>query len=159
MAIERDKSIVATEIVDALSNTVGYGTGKKISDFPSGAPTSNDKILFEQNGEGKSTTLADLPISTKAQAALNTKISGFSDGFGNKSSTPIFLPDIAANLMLFFSTFAACGLYVIRKESASAIFILPVKEAAGFTVTKGDNSVILNNSTNVGGVYTLIYFI
>ena len=59
MAIERDKSIVATEIVDALSNTVGYGTGKKISDFPSGAPTSNDKILFEQNGEGKSTTIGN----------------------------------------------------------------------------------------------------
>lgn len=132
---------------------------KTISQFDAATPTSNDKILFEQNGEGKSTALADLPISTKAQAALNTKVSGFSDGFGNNSSAAIFLPDIAVNLMLFFSTFNACGLYIIRKESASAIFILPIKEAAGITVTAGDNSVILNNSTSVGGVYTLIYFI
>ena len=131
---------------------------KAISQFDAATPTSNDKILFEQNGEGKSTALADLPISTKAQAALNTKINGFSNGFGNNSSTAIFLPGIIPNLMLFFSTFAVCGLYIIRRESASAIFILPVKEAAGITITKGDNnSLILNNSTSVGGVYTLIY--
>lgn len=60
MAIERDKSIVATEIVDALSNTVGYGTGKKISDFPSGTPTENDRILIEQGGAGKSSTIENL---------------------------------------------------------------------------------------------------
>ena len=161
---------------------------KTISQFDAATPTSNDKILFEQNGEGKSTTLADLPISTKTQAALNTKvntadvltidqiitspdlsgkvasasavktkISGFSNGFGNNSSVAIPLPDYMVNLMLFFSTFSTCGLYIIRKESASAIFILPVKEAAGFTITKGNNSVILNNSTGVGGVYTLLY--
>ena len=130
---------------------------KAISQFDAATPTSNDKILFEQNGEGKSTALADLPISTKAQAALNTKINGFSNGFGNNSSTAIFLPDNVANLMLFFSTFNACGLYIMRKESASAIFISPVKEAAGFTITTGNNSVILNNSTGVGGVYTLLY--
>ena len=130
---------------------------KAISQFDAATPTSNDKILFEQNGEGKSTALADLPISTKAQAALNTKVSGFSNGFANNSSTAITLPGIVVNLMLFFSTFSACGLYIIRKESASAIFILPVKEAAGITITKGSDSVILNNSTGVGGVYTLLY--
>lgn len=161
---------------------------KTISQFDAATPTSNDKILFEQNGEGKSTTLADLPVSTKTQAALNTKvntadvltinqimtspdlsgkvasasavkakISGFSEGFGNHSSAAIPLPDMVINLMLFFSTFNTCGLYVIRKESASAIFILPVKEATGITITKGNNSVILNNTTGVGGVYTLLY--
>lgn len=47
---------------------------KAISQFDAAMPTSNDKILFEQNGEGKSTVLADLPVSTKTQAALNTKV-------------------------------------------------------------------------------------
>lgn len=47
---------------------------KAISQFDAATPTSNDKILFEQNGEGKSTTLASLPISTKAQAALDAKV-------------------------------------------------------------------------------------
>lgn len=32
---------------------------KTISQFEAAAPTSNDKILFEQNGEGKSATIGD----------------------------------------------------------------------------------------------------
>ena len=47
---------------------------KTISQFDAATPASNDKILFEQNGEGKSTTLADLPVSTKTQAALDAKV-------------------------------------------------------------------------------------
>lgn len=46
---------------------------KKISEFVSATPTSEDKILFEHNGSGKSTALADLPIPTKVQTALNDK--------------------------------------------------------------------------------------
>lgn len=47
---------------------------KAISQFDAATPTSNDKILFEQNGEGKSAILEDLPISIKTQTALNTKL-------------------------------------------------------------------------------------
>lgn len=47
---------------------------KAISQFDAATPTSNDKILFEQNGEGKSAALADLPVSTKTQDALGTKV-------------------------------------------------------------------------------------
>lgn len=47
---------------------------KTISQFDAATPASNDKILFEQNGEGKSATLANLPISTKAQTALDAKV-------------------------------------------------------------------------------------
>lgn len=47
---------------------------KTISQFDAATPASNDKILFEQNGEGKSATLAELPISTKTQTALDTKV-------------------------------------------------------------------------------------
>lgn len=44
---------------------------KKISEFTSGTPTASDKILFEQNGTGKSTNFADIPIPTKVQTALD----------------------------------------------------------------------------------------
>ena len=47
---------------------------KTISQFDAATPASNDKILFEQNGEGKSATLAELPIPTKVQSKLDTKI-------------------------------------------------------------------------------------
>ena len=47
---------------------------KTISQFPSGIPADNDYILFEQNGEGKSATFADLPVSTAVQGGLDTKI-------------------------------------------------------------------------------------
>ena len=47
---------------------------KKISEFVSATPTSEDKILFEHSGSGKSTTLSNLPISAQTQAALDTKV-------------------------------------------------------------------------------------
>lgn len=47
---------------------------KTISQFPSGIPADNDYILFEQNGEGKSTTLASLPVPTSVQSKLDTKV-------------------------------------------------------------------------------------
>ena len=36
---------------------------KTISQFPSGIPTNNDYILFEQNGEGKSAKFSDFSLS------------------------------------------------------------------------------------------------
>lgn len=48
-------------IRNAFVNCVGYADGvKKISDFPSVTPTSNDKILVENGGTGKSATIADI---------------------------------------------------------------------------------------------------
>ena len=62
-------------IREAFRKCVGFADGvNKISDFPNVTPASSDKILIEQGGEGKSATLADLPISTKVQNGLDTKI-------------------------------------------------------------------------------------
>lgn len=62
-------------IREAFRKCVGYADGvNKISDFPNATPTSSDMILIEQGGEGKSATLADLPIPTKVQNGLDTKI-------------------------------------------------------------------------------------
>ena len=47
-------------IREAFRKCVGYADGvNKISDFPSSTPTSSDKILIEQGGEGKSSTIAN----------------------------------------------------------------------------------------------------
>ena len=62
-------------IREAFRKCVGFADGvNKISDFPSVTPASSDKILIEQGGAGKSATLADLPISTKVQSGLDTKV-------------------------------------------------------------------------------------
>ena len=62
-------------IREAFRKCVGFADGvNKISDFPSVTPASSDKILIEQGGNGKSATLADLPIPTKVQSGLDTKI-------------------------------------------------------------------------------------
>ena len=47
-------------IRNAFVNCVGYADGvKKISDFPSVTPTANDKLLVENGGTGKSTTIVN----------------------------------------------------------------------------------------------------
>ena len=47
-------------IRNAFVNCVGYADGvKKISDFPSATPTESDKILIENGGTGKSTTIVN----------------------------------------------------------------------------------------------------
>ena len=62
-------------IREAFRKCVGFADGvNKISDFPNVTPASSDKILIEQGGEGKSAPLESLPISTKVQSALDTKI-------------------------------------------------------------------------------------
>ena len=62
-------------IREAFRKCVGFADGvNKISDFPNVTPASSDKILIEQGGDGKSATLADLPIPTKVQSGLDTKI-------------------------------------------------------------------------------------
>ena len=47
-------------IRNAFVNCVGYADGvKKISDFPSVTPMANDKLLVENGGTGKSTTIVN----------------------------------------------------------------------------------------------------
>ena len=60
---------------------------KTISQFDAATPTSDDKILFEQNGEGKSATLADLPVSTKTQATIQSALSSQLDVLNTKVNT------------------------------------------------------------------------
>ena len=43
---------------------------KTISQFDAATPASNDKILFEQNGEGKSTTIKNLTLAQIYQTRL-----------------------------------------------------------------------------------------
>ena len=52
-------------IREAFRKCVGFADGvNKISDFPSVAPASSDKILIEQNGNGKSASIQNLILNT-----------------------------------------------------------------------------------------------
>lgn len=160
---------------------------KAISQFDAATPASNDKILFEQNGEGKSATLADLPVSTKTQTALDTKVntanvlsleeimattdltgkvasagsvknkaSAITGRFGPNITFAVPIPN-ALLQVLFIDTFSSCGLYIIRYESSSSLFILPVKPIDNMTVTASNGSVMLTNNQSFGGDYLVIF--
>lgn len=88
MAISQNDPIKAVEVVDALNNTVGYGTGKKISDFPTAIPTENDQLLIEQNGEGKSAKINTLIYKARKRnfILIGDSFGGGVDGNNNTQS-------------------------------------------------------------------------
>lgn len=49
-------------------------TIKKISEFVAGTPTSEDKILFEQNGKRKSATISDVGRATGINKLVQTNL-------------------------------------------------------------------------------------
>ena len=67
-------------IRNAFVNCVGYADGvKKISDFPSVTPTANDKLLVENGGTGKSTTIRNAVNTcslTYEEIMASTNLSG-----------------------------------------------------------------------------------
>lgn len=52
----------------------------------------------------------------------------------------------------------ATALYLIRKESSSKIYCIPVKSSTQVSVTyNGENKLILTNSATYGGTYTVLF--
>lgn len=52
----------------------------------------------------------------------------------------------------------ATALYLIRKESSSKIYCIPVKSSAQVSVAyNGENKLILTNSATYGGTYTVLF--
>lgn len=50
------------------------------------------------------------------------------------------------------------ALYLIRKESSSKIYCIPVKSSTQVSVTyNGENKLILTNSATYGGTYTVLF--
>ena len=50
------------------------------------------------------------------------------------------------------------ALYLIRKESSSKIYYIPVKSSTQVSVTyNGENKLILTNSATYGGTYTVLF--
>lgn len=62
--------------------------------------------------------------------------------------------------LLCINTFeeASSAMYMIRKESATSIFCVPIKSSAKITLAKnGENALKLTDSANVGGAWTAFY--
>ena len=124
---------------------------KAISQFDAATPTSSDKILFEQNGEGKSTALADLPISTKTQAALDTKI--------NKTDS-LTLEEIMASTDLSGKVTSASALNSFRKLQD----IIITEIYSNTDITKLNNGLYFITGpyspiNGVQGAYNTLYII
>ena len=117
-------------IREAFRKCVGFADGvNKISDFPNATPASSDKILIEQGGEGKSATLADLPIPTKVQSGLDTKIN-YTDS-------------------LTYEQIMASTDLTNKVASASA-----VKESSIVPNYSASNRIAVTELTTVGGTWT-----
>ena len=87
---------------------------KKISEFVSATPTSEDKILFEHNGAGKSATISDVG---KAMGLSTVATSGSYNDLSNKPTIPnvkneIYLGDL--------NQATTSGFYRIKYDQANA---------------------------------------
>ena len=125
-------------IREAFRKCVGYADGvNKISDFPSVTPTSSDKLLIEQDGSGKSTTVRNLGKSIGINKELLWE---------NSSPTSAFL---SQNINI--SSYSYKMLIIIFKETTSSNylheFILNV-EKAGF--------VKIFSTTNYSNIKTMM---
>lgn len=117
-------------IREAFRKCVGFADGvNKISDFPSVTPVLSDKILIEQGGNGKSATLADLPISTSVQNKLDTKVN-YTDS-------------------LTYEQIMASTDLTNKVASASA-----VKDTCMVPNYSNNNAIAVTELTTVGGAWT-----
>ena len=97
-------------IRNAFVNCVGYADGvKKISDFPSATPTANDKILVENGGTGKSTTISNAINTcslTYEEIMATTDLSGkiASANALKVASQTIGVPDYSKKVLISDST-------------------------------------------------------
>ena len=122
-------------IREAFRKCVGFADGvNKISDFPSVTPASSDKILIEQGGEGKSATLADLPIPTKVQSSLDTKI--------NKTDALTYEEIMASNPPVDLNL-------AVAKASA----VKDISETKTYNVAVGSNTLIFRKVGKIVSVY------
>ena len=73
-------------------------------------------------------------------------------------NTDIDITKWAVTSLLCIATYNETAMYVIRKETSSKIFCLPIKSSTQLTVSKnGENSISLANSMTEGGNWTVFY--
>lgn len=85
---------------------------KKISEFVSATPTSEDKILFEHNGAGKSATISDVG---KAMGLSTVATSG---NYNDLSNKPPYIENMVHTADLDY--LVTSGFYRIQQDQANS---------------------------------------
>ena len=128
---------------------------KTISQFPPGTPTDNDYILFEQNGEGKSTTIGD---------AVNTcslsygEIMATTTDLTNKVASAEALKEIAKLDLLWTNaspTSAFDRQTISLDVSKYKYFLISVKNNINSNEERYMNVVLKNVHNRIIGIDTL----
>ena len=124
MAISSYSEILAKDIKGEFSNCVGYGTNStKISGFTSGTPAASDKILFEQNGNGRSTTVENLRKIT----GINVDLLWSNDNTETAFSARVIPLDLSNYKLVYIK------LIYLMEDGASGYLLLPVGEETSFS--------------------------
>ena len=93
--------------------------------------------------------------------AVNELTENRGHAYGEKftsGNTDIDITKWAVTSLLCIATYNETAMYVIRKETSSKIFCLPIKSSTQLTVSKnGENSISLANSMTEGGNWTVFY--
>lgn len=131
-------------IREAFRKCVGYADGvNKISDFPMVTPASSDKILIEQGGEGKSATLADLPIPKSVQNKLDTKVN-YTDSLSYE--------EIMATTDLTNKVSSASALKTLDGKLQRGILLIVdlTRPTATFELSTNVNYLLVNSDGSLG---------
>ena len=136
-------------IREAFRKCVGYADGvNKISDFPSVTPTKNDKILIEQGGTGKSTTIGDAVNTcslTYEEIMASTDLSGkVASASGLKS-----LNNLISNIVN--TIIANNNLYNLLKGGVNSIKIESGTSIGSYTAPNNLRGIAVRDKTNIIG--------
>lgn len=130
---------------------LGAATAEEVSALKGDKANKADVLSLE---EIQAST--DLSGKIASASTVKDKVDGIRLGFSSNSETMIPLPN-ALTMLLIVMTFDALGVYAIRKESPTKIFVHVVKDSSAFILSASNNSLILNNTNSVGGDYLLMY--
>lgn len=112
-----------------------------------------DKV--KRNFEKIDTAIAEQNKNFAELAENRGHVYGEKFTYGN---TDIDITKWAVTSLLCIATYNETAMYVIRKETSSKIFCLPIKSSTKLTVSKnGENSISLANSMTEGGNWTVFY--
>ena len=111
-------------------------------------------IVVKRNTDG---TYAFTPYATKSD--LSDRAKKLSANF-TPGNTVLDVSSWSVITLLSIVTYKeeSTALYLLRKESSSKIYCIPVKSSTQVSVTyNGENKLILTNSATYGGTYTVLF--
>ena len=117
----------------------------------------NPPVWYKSGGSNEWTTLPWNVYATKSD--LSDRATKLSANF-TPGNTVLDVSSWSVITLLSIVTYKdeSTALYLLRKESSSKIYCIPVKSSTQVSVTyNGENKLILTNSATYGGTYTVLF--